>query len=57
MRYLHRQAQLRELKRLEWLVILWEADARKIPTVALDSVGRAYREPIATIRDINLHST
>jgi hypothetical protein len=26
--------------------------ARKIPTAVPDSVGQAYREPIATIRDI-----
>jgi hypothetical protein len=28
------------------------ANARKIPTAVLDSVGQVYREPIATIRDI-----
>jgi hypothetical protein len=31
------------------------ANARKIPTAVLDSVGQVYRQPIATIRDINLH--
>ena len=55
MRYLHRQARWQELKRSEWLVILWVVNARKIPTVVLDSVGQVYRQPIATIRDINLH--
>jgi hypothetical protein len=29
-------------------------NARKIPTAVLDSVGQVYRQPIATIRDINL---
>jgi hypothetical protein len=38
-----------------FLVILWVAIARKIPTAVLDSVGQIYRQPIATIRDINLH--
>jgi hypothetical protein len=55
MRYLHHQARWQELKRSEWLVILWVANARKIPTAVLDSVGQVYRQPIATIRDINLH--
>jgi hypothetical protein len=49
------QARWQELKRSEWLVILWVANARKIPTAVLDSVGQVYRQPIATIRDINLH--
>jgi hypothetical protein len=40
-------------KRSEWLVILWVAIARRIPTAVLDSVGQVYRTPIATIRDIN----
>jgi hypothetical protein len=27
---------------------------KKIPTAVLDSVGQVYRQPIATIRDLNL---
>ena len=46
------QARWQELRRSEWLVIPWVVDARKIPTAVPDSVGQAYREPIATIRDI-----
>lgn len=54
MQHLHHQAPWRELKSSEWLVILWVANALKIPTAVLDSVGQVYRQPIATIRDINL---
>ena len=52
MRYLHLQARWQELKRSEWLVILWVANARKIPIAVPDSVGQVYRQRIATIRDI-----
>jgi len=41
MRYLHHRARWQELKRSEWLVILWEANARTTPTAVLDSVGPA----------------
>jgi hypothetical protein len=55
LRHLHHQARCQQLKSSEWLVILWVANARKIPTAVLDSVGQVYRQPIATIRDINFH--
>ena len=55
MRYLRHQARWQELRRSEWLVIPWVADARKIPTAVPDSVGQAYREPIATIREIGFN--
>ena len=53
MQHLHHQARWQELKRSEWLVIPWAANARKIPTAVLGSVGPVYRQPIATIHDIN----
>src|SRR5215468_7698856 len=53
MQHLHHQARRQELKRSEWPVILWTANARKMPTAVLGSVGPVYRQPIATISDIN----
>jgi hypothetical protein len=53
MQHLHHQARWQELKRSEWPVILWAANARKIPTAVLGSAGPVYRQPIATIRDLN----
>jgi hypothetical protein len=37
----------------EWLVILQAANARRIPTAALDSVGQAEWLPTATIHEID----
>src|SRR6516162_8005361 len=51
MRYLHQQARWQEL-RSHRVVILWVANARKIPNAVLDSVGQVERQPTATIRDI-----
>jgi hypothetical protein len=53
MQHLHHQARWQELKRSEWLVIPWAANAQKIPPAVLGSAGPVYRQPIATIRDIN----
>jgi len=51
MRYLHHQARWQEPKRSHRVVILWVANARKMPTAELDSVGQVYRQPTAIIRD------
>src|SRR5262249_10273339 len=53
MQLLHHRARWQELKKSEWLVIPWVANARKMPTAVRGSVGPVYRQPIATIHDIN----
>jgi hypothetical protein len=52
-RWHHHQARWQELRRSEWLVILQAANARRIPTAALDSVGQAEWLPTATIHEID----
>ena len=49
-RFLPHQVRWLELKRSEWLVILWVANASTIPTAVVDSVGQVEWQPIATIR-------